>query len=180
MPLSPEEQEKGSVEMAAVLADIAANPWPSDIGEARVLYDKMGPPIAADIRTQHITLGQVSGLMLTPPELDEDRAVLFLHGGGYVYGSMLSHGGMVAEIARAARCRALLLQYRLAPEHPFPAGIEDACAAYAWLLQQGYRPEQLALIGDSAGGGARHVDPSGPEARGPTDARGGGLHLALG
>lgn len=140
-------------ELAAVLADIDANPWPTEIPEARVLYDKMGPPIAADIKTEELEIGGMPAQLLTPPEADADRALLFLHGGGYVYGSLASHGGMVAEIARASRCVALSIQYRLAPEHPFPAALDDACAAHEWLLRRGFKPEKLAIVGDSAGGG---------------------------
>jgi monoterpene epsilon-lactone hydrolase len=140
-------------ELAAVLADIDAHPWPTEIAAARILYDQMGPPIAADIRTELFEIGGVPAQRLIPPDADADRAVLFLHGGGYVYGSLQSHGGMVAEIARASRCVAISLQYRLAPEHPFPAALDDACAAYAWLLQRGFSADKLALVGDSAGGG---------------------------
>jgi len=78
---------------------------------------------------------------------------LFLHGGGFVYGSLVSHGGMAAEISRASRCKALQLDYRLAPEYSFPAPIEDACAAYEWLLDTGLAPQKTAIVGDSAGGG---------------------------
>jgi epsilon-lactone hydrolase len=139
-------------ELAAVMADIDAHPWPDAIPEARVLYDQMGPPIADDIRQETFQINGVPAQLLIPPGADTDRALLFLHGGGYVYGSLVSHGGMVAEVARAARCPALSLQYRLAPEHPFPAALEDACAAHEWLLGR-YKPEKLGLVGDSAGGG---------------------------
>jgi len=140
-------------ELAAVLADIDAHPWPTEIPAARILYDQMGPPVAADIRSELFEIGGMPAQMMIPPDADADRAVLFLHGGGYVYGSLASHAGMVAEIARAARCAALAVQYRLAPEHPFPAALDDACAGYEWLLRRGFKPEKIALVGDSAGGG---------------------------
>lgn len=149
------EEDKNEVarrELAAVLKDIDDNPWPTEIPEARVLYDKQGPPVAADIKRHRFEIGGVPAELYTPPEADADRALLFLHGGGYVYGSLQSHAGMAAEIARAARCTSLAMEYRLAPEHPFPAALEDACAAWEWLLRK-YKPEQLGLIGDSAGGG---------------------------
>jgi acetyl esterase/lipase len=79
--------------------------------------------------------------------------ILYLHGGGYVLGSPKSHERLVGHIAKAAGCRALNVDYRLAPEHPHPAAVTDATAAYRWLLGQGYRPEQIAISGDSAGGG---------------------------
>jgi acetyl esterase/lipase len=154
--MSTQTEEQTDVarrELAAVLKDIDDNPWPEDIVEARVLYDKMGPPIAADIKQSEVfEIGGMPAQLLTPPEADPDRALLFLHGGGYVYGSLQSHNGMVAEVARAARCVALAIQYRLAPEHPFPAALDDACAAHEWLLKK-YKPEKLGLVGDSAGGG---------------------------
>lgn len=82
-----------------------------------------------------------------------DRVVLYLHGGGYVIGSPGSHTRMVGHLAKAVGCRALNVDYRLAPEHPFPAAVDDATAAYRWLLDQGYTPEHIAISGDSAGGG---------------------------
>ncbi|MBY0589278.1 alpha/beta hydrolase [bacterium] len=140
-------------EIEAVLCDIASHPWPTDIVEARTLYDKMGPPIAPDITTRPIEVGSVPGQILTPPCVHPGRCVLFLHGGGYTYGSLFSHGGMAAEIARAAASETLQLDYRLAPEHPFPAALEDACAAYKWILGRGIDPKGVVLVGDSAGGG---------------------------
>jgi phosphinothricin tripeptide acetyl hydrolase len=79
--------------------------------------------------------------------------VLYLHGGGYVIGSPRSHRHLAAAIAGAAAARALLLDYRLAPEHPYPAALEDATAAYRWLLAQGIAPGRVVIAGDSAGGG---------------------------
>ena len=82
-----------------------------------------------------------------------DAVLLYLHGGGYVTGSPRSHERLVGHLATAVGCRALSLDYRLAPEHPHPAAVEDATAAYKWLLEQGYSPEKVAISGDSAGGG---------------------------
>lgn len=82
-----------------------------------------------------------------------DRAILFLHGGGYVIGSVRTHRVMMAGLSRASGARVLGPEYRLAPEHPFPAAVEDAVAGYRWLLRQGYAPGRIAVAGDSAGGG---------------------------
>ncbi len=82
-----------------------------------------------------------------------DRTILFLHGGGYTAGSFRSHRKFVGWLAGAAAARCLMIDYRLAPEHPFPAALEDAVAAYRWLLSEGIDPGKLALAGDSAGGG---------------------------
>lgn len=90
---------------------------------------------------------------LRPPSATPGRVVLYLHGGGYVIGSPRSHRHLAAAIAGAAAASALLLDYRLAPEHPFPAAVEDATAAYRWLLDQAIAPEHIVIAGDSAGGG---------------------------
>ena len=82
-----------------------------------------------------------------------ERIVLFIHGGGYIFGSPNTHRLITATVARTAGARVLSLDYRLAPEHPFPAGLEDAWAAYWWLLTQQVKPEQIVLMGDSAGAG---------------------------
>jgi phosphinothricin tripeptide acetyl hydrolase len=81
------------------------------------------------------------------------RVVLYLHGGGYVIGSPRSHRHLAAAIAAAGQASALLLDYRLAPEHPYPAAVDDATAAYRWLLEQGVAPGHVVIGGDSAGGG---------------------------
>jgi acetyl esterase/lipase len=82
-----------------------------------------------------------------------DRVLLYLHGGAYCLGSVHTHRELMGRMAQATGCRVLALDYRLAPEHPFPAGLEDLLAAYGWLLAQGIDPAQIFLAGDSAGGG---------------------------
>jgi acetyl esterase/lipase len=88
-----------------------------------------------------------------PPKADSNRVILYFHGGGYCFGSRETFRGMVAHLAIAAEARALLIDYRLAPEHPFPAALDDAVSAYRWLLGQGIAPSSIVLAGDSAGGG---------------------------
>ena len=83
---------------------------------------------------------------------EAEYTLLYLHGGGYIMGGPDTHRNMVRALARYANVRALLLDYRLAPENPFPAAIEDAEAAYDWLLEQGVAPEKMFVAGDSAGG----------------------------
>ncbi len=90
---------------------------------------------------------------LTPAGADPGTVVLYLHGGGYCTGSLDSHRGVAGRIALAATCTVSTLDYRLAPEHPFPAAVDDAVAAYRELVGSGIRPERIALAGDSAGGG---------------------------
>jgi monoterpene epsilon-lactone hydrolase len=88
-----------------------------------------------------------------PPRMEGGRTILYLHGGYYVFGSIHSHRNLAGNIAAGARARALIIAYRLGPEHPFPAAPEDALTAYRWLLAQDRRPHQITLVGDSAGGG---------------------------
>jgi acetyl esterase/lipase len=88
---------------------------------------------------------------LEPPEAGAS-VILYFHGGGFVFGSLRTHGEMIGALARSAGARTLALQYRLAPEHPAPAAVTDAVNAYRCLLGQGIRPETIALAGDSAGG----------------------------
>ena len=86
-------------------------------------------------------------------EAGRGKAILYLHGGGYVGGSPISHRQMVGYISRAAGANSLSIAYRLAPEHTCPAAVEDAAAAYRWLIKQGFSPNKIAIAGDSAGGG---------------------------
>ena len=87
------------------------------------------------------------------PGTDPGRVLLYLHGGGYVIGSIATHRGLVSRLASATGSRALSVGYRLAPEHPFPAAVDDATAAYRWLVSSGVEPSRIVIAGDSAGGG---------------------------
>jgi acetyl esterase/lipase len=107
----------------------------------------------APVRREVVRAGGVDAEWLDGPGARPDRVVLYLHGGGYVLGSVSSHRDMISRLSAAAGARALALNYRLAPEHPFPAAVEDAVAAYRWLLEQGIAPTRVVVAGDSAGGG---------------------------
>lgn len=82
-----------------------------------------------------------------------DSYIYYLHGGGYIAGSPVTHRNFTTNLARSAKAKVFAIDYRLAPEHPFPAALEDAMAGYRWLLEQGVPPEKLVIGGDSAGGG---------------------------
>jgi len=110
-------------------------------------------PVAEDIRCERVQIGPMSAEWVMAPEAVNDRVVLYLHGGGYVIGSINTHREMVSRISRTAEARVLLIEYRLAPEHPFPAAIEDAVAAYRWLTAENLNPARMVIAGDSAGGG---------------------------
>ncbi|HAJ36252.1 MAG TPA: hypothetical protein DCL15_11215, partial [Chloroflexi bacterium] len=106
------------------------------------------------IQRQVITTPFFAGEWLTPPHVDARRVVLYLHGGGYVSGSPATHLAVTTQLAQAAGARLFALDYRLAPEHPFPAALEDAWAVYWWLLTEEHvAPAQIVVAGDSAGGG---------------------------
>jgi acetyl esterase/lipase len=106
-----------------------------------------------EMRSSTVQAGTVPAEWDVSHDALADRVVLYLHGGAYCVGSLDSYRGLAGLISVAARARVLLIDYRLAPEHPFPAAVQDAQAAYSWLLDQGIAPEQVALVGDSAGGG---------------------------
>ena len=97
--------------------------------------------------------GEVSGLWITAANADpSEGAVLYLHGGGFVFGSLRTHRHMAAAISASTGLPVLLLTYRLAPEHPFPAASDDALAGFHWLRDQGYPADRVVVMGDSAGG----------------------------
>ena len=109
--------------------------------------------IAPDVTVEPVRANGVRAEWTSTPNDARDAALIWLHGGGYVIGSLVSHRHLVSEAGRAARIWALALDYRLAPEHPFPAAVEDAVSGYRYLLSRGIRPERIAIAGDSAGGG---------------------------
>jgi acetyl esterase/lipase len=104
-------------------------------------------------RFQPADAGGIPAEWMEMPHIDKSRAALLLHGGGYNAGSYKTHRKLAANLSRAAHARVLTPNYRLAPEHPFPAAVKDALKAYGWLLEQGYAEEQIIVGGDSAGGG---------------------------
>lgn len=115
------------------------------------VFTKFPCPVGA--KCENVDAGGVPALRVTAAGAASDRAILFLHGGGYVFGSSRSHKDLGEYLSKAAKAQVFLLDYRLAPEHPFPAAIDDAIAAYRWLIESGFKPERMAVCGDSAGGG---------------------------
>jgi len=106
-----------------------------------------------ELTVERVVKGGVPGYMFVPPAADPGRVILYLHGGSYAAGGLDTHQDLVGRIARAGAARALLLEYRLAPEHRFPAPVEDALRAYRALTNDGQDPRRLVVVGDSAGGG---------------------------
>lgn len=110
-------------------------------------------PLAEDMQLEAIQVAGVPCEWTSVPGVRDDQVLLYLHGGGYAIGSVSTHRGLVTNLSRAGGLRCLSVDYRLAPEHPHPAAVDDATAAYRFLLEQGHAPERLAIAGDSAGGG---------------------------
>jgi len=125
------------------------------IQETRAGFEQMANmfPVDADIQREPVDAGGVKSEWVCAPNADPGRAILYLHGGGYVIGSIATHRALAARLSRASKAKVLVIDYRLAPEHPHPAAVDDAVAAYRWMLAQGLKPARIAVSGDSAGGG---------------------------
>jgi acetyl esterase/lipase len=147
----PSEQLQTLVEM------LRSRPAPSELSieEQRARLEEMASlfPVPPDVRREPVDAGGVSAEWITAPGAATDRVVLYLHGGGYVIGSVNTHREVISRLSRAAGAKALAIDYRLAPEHPHPAAVEDSTAAYRWLLRGGVDPARLVIAGESAGGG---------------------------
>jgi epsilon-lactone hydrolase len=149
------ESTMAGTEIEAIRELLGAKPRPVGWTERRQRLDEVGSiwPVADDVMLQSVDLGGIPGEWSIVTGSDASRVLLFFHGGGYCSGSILSHRRLVTEAGRAARCRTLAVGYRLAPEHPFPAALEDALAAWRFLRAQGIAAHDIAVGGDSAGGG---------------------------
>ena len=130
-------------------------PATQDVIESRARFEKMGGFLggAPDAKCEKVDVDGVPAEWVSAPDADASRAVLYLHGGGYAIGSLNTHRRLAFDVSAASGARVLLLDYRLAPEHPFPAAVDDAATAWRWLLKQGFATNKLAIAGDSAGGG---------------------------
>jgi epsilon-lactone hydrolase len=106
-----------------------------------------------EVAFERLMLAGLPAAWLRPDSADQAKVLLYLHGGGYVIGSIDSYKMLCGHLARALQFNLLIPEYRLAPEQPFPAAVEDAQKVYRWLLAQGYQPKNIVIVGDSAGGG---------------------------
>lgn len=123
------------------------------VATARALLESRVPTEVPGVRVEPAVVGGVPGEWIGPLGVEPDRVVLFFHGGGHALGSPATHRPLAARLARTAGARCFSPHYRLAPEHPFPADVDDCFAVYRALLDDGIAPEKLVLGGDSAGGG---------------------------
>lgn len=110
-------------------------------------------PMPRGIRWEQDQIDGVQGEWITPKNATTNRCLLYLHGGGYVLSTPHVHRVLVGRLARTLSCRAFMPEYRLAPEHPFPAALDDVTSSYHGILASGYAPAQVVVAGDSAGGG---------------------------
>lgn len=105
------------------------------------------------IEVSSVHIDRLYAEWILPTGTTKDKIILYFHGGGYVSGTCNSHRAITAKFVKGSKIGALLFEYRLAPEHPYPAALEDSLAAYRWLLDQGIAPSNIVFVGDSAGGG---------------------------
>lgn len=146
---------ESTVDAAVARIESVYKRWTRDttIAEMRRDWDDLLRPSAEPWPVDTLDAGGVAAEWIAAPQTNPGRIMLYLHGGGFRIGSIDSHRDLMQRLARAADARILAIDYRLAPEHPFPAALEDALAAYRWLISRGVAASSLAIAGDSAGGG---------------------------
>lgn len=134
---------------------LRARPASFSLEQGRAAYDARADAFAlsADVLVEPVIAHGVPAEWTITPEASTSEVLLYLHGGGYVWGSLKSHRHLVSEIGRTATLRTLALDYGRAPEAPFPQALEDAVSGYRFLLDSGFEPRQIAIAGDSAGAG---------------------------
>ena len=110
-------------------------------------------PLPKNIEYKSVVAGNVNAEWITCGEVNENKIFMFMHGGGYYRGSVAATRATVARISSEVKVKCLSIDYRLAPEHPFPAAIDDTYSAYEWLINEGINPKQIIVSGQSAGGG---------------------------
>ena len=131
---------------------LAANPDYMEVRKWAARADGMYPNPPHATRTTELLIGNVKATWIDAKGARKDRAILYLHGGGFIIETPRIHGALAARIGFEARARALMPSYRLAPEHPCPAALDDCIAAYRHLLANGFKAHDIAIAGDSAGG----------------------------
>ena len=147
----PNAQIDAVIEMLSS-RDILENPTVEDSRERFEQFARVvGGDTAASVR--RVDADGIPADLVSAGGASSGKAILYLHGGGYVIGSSATHGEMARRLSAAADADVLAIDYRLAPENPFPAPVEDAVTAYKWLIGQGCDPGGVAIAGDSAGGG---------------------------
>jgi monoterpene epsilon-lactone hydrolase len=152
----PSQEMQDLIETLRDQQKAGAGQAPATLEERRAAFAPAGHlhPVPDDVRVTEVDAGGVPAHWLAAPGADAGRVLLFLHGGGYELGSLRSDGELAARLGRASGMRVLFPDYRLAPEHPFPAAIDDVLTAWHWLRsEQDLGSRSMAVAGDSAGGG---------------------------
>ena len=157
MPINAEVTaavQNWSDSLAALPPLLRGEPADKTLDDLRTAYDEMlgAHPTPDGVTIEDVDMGGVPGIVVTPDNLTEGRTLFYIHGGAYIVGSPAGYHGLAGNFARRLQARVFLPHYRLAPEHPFPAPIDDTVTAYRWLLDQGQDPARLVVSGDSAGG----------------------------
>jgi epsilon-lactone hydrolase len=144
-----------SEELHELVARMRANPSVLIVEAMRARMDTLvgASSLPAEVKVTGIDAGGVKCDWIFPSWARRPRTILFFHGGGYALGSARTHRHLACEVAAAADAQVLVVDYRLAPEHPFPAAADDGLTTFKWLLERGIPPAQIAIAGDSAGGG---------------------------
>lgn len=143
----------GKQELDTIIDRLRCFHWGDNIAEMRANFEAaftMSPHPNTFIESLEVF--GIPAALISTPEAASERIILYLHGGGYLFGSRHTHSRVASELSVAAKAKVLLIDYRLAPEHPFPAALEDGLTSYRWLLELNFKPSQIALAGDSAGG----------------------------
>ncbi|MGB3492477.1 MAG: alpha/beta hydrolase [Elainellaceae cyanobacterium] len=141
-------------ELTQILTMLHDFSWGETLDEMRSHFNEgFSFPPHPTAQARSLQVDGVPAELISLPKSNSERIVLYLHGGGFVMGSCQTYRRIASDLAEASQATVLCIDYRLAPEHPYPAGLEDTLTAYRWLLNtQGFRPEQVAIAGDSAGG----------------------------
>ena len=126
---------------------------PINVEKFRANQDATARALPNQVVGSMVDAAGVPAEMQKPDGATDENLIVYFHGGGYIGGSIASHRNLTGHLALHSRCRVLSVEYRLAPEHPHPAAVEDAVTSYKWAVAQGYEPGKIALAGDSAGGG---------------------------
>jgi len=146
-----------SQELRLIINMLRARPVSAEptVAQTRAGFEAMTSlmPVAPDVRRETVNASGVPAEWVVAPGAVAERVILYLHGGGYVVGSINTHRELASRLSRAAGARVLVIDYRLAPEHPHPAALDDCTAAYRWLLSIGAQPSRMVIAGESAGGG---------------------------
>jgi len=142
-------------ELEQLEAMLRARPASLSNEQRRAAYDALGDlfPPAAGVRVEQVVAHGVPAEWTSTPSASTSEVILYLHGGGYAWGSLKSHRHLASEVGRAAAMKTLALDYGRAPEFPFPRALEDAVSGYTFLLDSGFEPHRIAVAGDSAGAG---------------------------